>query len=254
VESGDEPPPGLRAVLVRPEVVEGAALVLRGEGGPGSERRQHPLDLLQPDGLDDVTLRPELVHGEEARGRAGIAEREHQLVVARARGRELEEGLRVDGRAVLVGAEERDVEVVARVREVVGVAAEERDRLLGGEHEAHVRVLLVAVEPVLGPPVELDHLAPQAGFLQAVLLHVGDEAAALVARLAIAPRARGRLLDPARDVLASHEHVHLVPGARELLAARSRGEAPRDEVLLRARDVLDARVRDVVVREHEAVG
>ena len=46
--------------------------------------------------------------------------------------------------AVLVGAEEADVEVVARVLEVVRIAAEEGDVELGGEHQADVGVFLVA--------------------------------------------------------------------------------------------------------------
>ena len=51
--------------------------------------------------------------------------------------------------AVLVGADERDVQVVAGELEVVGVAAEEGDVELGGEDEPDVGVLLVEVEVVL---------------------------------------------------------------------------------------------------------
>ena len=54
--------------------------------------------------------------------------------------------------AVLVDAEEADVEVVARVLEVVRVAAEEGDLLLGGEDEADVGVLLEACRGDTGRP------------------------------------------------------------------------------------------------------
>ena len=53
---------------------------------------------------------------------------------------------------VLVDAEEADVEVVARILEVVRVAAEEGDLLLRGEDQADVGVLLEAVEVVLRRP------------------------------------------------------------------------------------------------------
>ena len=56
------------------------------------------------------------------------------------------------GLAVLVGAEEADVEVVAGELEVVGVAAEEGDGELGGEDEADVGVFLVGVEVILRRP------------------------------------------------------------------------------------------------------
>ena len=50
--------------------------------------------------------------------------------------------------AVLVNAEEADVEVVAGILEVVRIAAEEGDRLLRGEDQPHVGIFLVAIEVV----------------------------------------------------------------------------------------------------------
>ena len=60
---------------------------------------------------------------------------------------------------VLVDAEEADVEVVARILEVVGIAAEEGDLLLRGEDQADVGVLLVAIEVILAALVEGDDVA-----------------------------------------------------------------------------------------------
>ena len=76
---------------------------------------------------------------------------------------------------VLVDAEEADVEVVARVLEVVRVAAEEGDLLLGGEDEADVGVLLERVQVVLAAGVERDDVGADAlGLVGVGLLDLGD--------------------------------------------------------------------------------
>ena len=67
---------------------------------------------------------------------------EDQLVVRDAVLAPLQIVLDLGRLVVLVDAEEADVEVEARVLEVVRVAAEEGDLLLGREDEADVGVLL----------------------------------------------------------------------------------------------------------------
>ena len=81
---------------------------------------------------------------------------------------------RADRRVVLVDAEQREVEIVAREGEVVGIAAEERHLLLGREDEPDVGVLLVAVEPVLRALVERDDVGAQAGLVEAFLFDLRD--------------------------------------------------------------------------------
>src|SRR5262249_3285934 len=66
------------------------------------------------------------------------------------------------------------IEVVARVLEVVGVAAEESDATLGREDEADVGVLLVAIEVILPTLVERDHIAAEAGLVGRFLLNLRD--------------------------------------------------------------------------------
>ena len=51
--------------------------------------------------------------------------------------------------AVLVNAEETDVQIIPGILEVIRVAAVERDLLLGSEHEADIGVALEAIEVVL---------------------------------------------------------------------------------------------------------
>jgi hypothetical protein len=64
---------------------------------------------------------------------------------------------------VLVDAEERDVEVVARIREVVVIAAKKSDLLFGREDNAEVGILLEPIQPVLPAVVERDDVAPEPG-------------------------------------------------------------------------------------------
>ena len=92
--------------------------------------------------------------------------------------------------AVLVGAEEREVEVVARIGEVVGIAAEERHLLLGREDEADVGVLLVAIEPVLRALVERDDVGAQAGASRLSFSMLRDFGAAAPRALPAASAAR----------------------------------------------------------------
>ena len=59
----------------------------------------------------------------------------------------------------LVGAHEGEVEGVARVDEIVGVAAEEAGLQLGREYQLHGLVAMVGVQLVLAALEEGDHLA-----------------------------------------------------------------------------------------------
>ncbi len=78
--------------------------------------------------------------------------------------------LRPGGLAILVGAEEANVEVVAGILEVVGIAAEEGDGELGAKTEPDIRVFLVRVEMILPALIERDDVAAQAGLVGRFLL------------------------------------------------------------------------------------
>ena len=72
-------------------------------------------------------------HGVQAVRLAGIARHEHQIVLLQARRIPLQIVRHFGRLAVLVDAEEADVEIVAGILEIVGVAAEEGDVLLGAK-------------------------------------------------------------------------------------------------------------------------
>ena len=108
---------------------------------------------------------------------------EDQLIVRRPGRAPLQVMLDLGRLAVLVGAEEADVQVEARILEVVRVAAVEGDLLFGGEDQADIGVFLEAVEVVLAALVERDDVAAQPGLVQRFLLDVGHDAAAGQERL-----------------------------------------------------------------------
>ena len=117
---------------------------------------------LQEDAARQRHVAPELElrHRVEAMGRSGMAGGEGQIAGLRVRlGVAQIVGAGVERLAVEVDAQIGDVEVVARELEVVGIAAEEGDRLLGREHQPHVLVAAVLVEIVDAAVIELDHVA-----------------------------------------------------------------------------------------------
>ena len=139
-----------------------------------------------------VALVPDLRHGQQPRRRARVARREDQFALGRAGLRPLEEVRGLRGWPFSYTRKNVMSKFQRGIREVVVVAAEVGDLLLGREHQADVRVLLVAVEPVLAAAVERDDLALQAGRGGAVLLDGGHLGPALRRR----PPCRSRRPSP----------------------------------------------------------
>ena len=137
---------------------------------------------------------------------------EHQFAVARAGLAPLQVMRRLRGLAVLVGAEQADVEVEARVLEVVRVAAEEGDLLFGREDQPDVGVFLVAVEVILAALVEGDHVAAQAGLVERLLFDGGHDRAAGLEGGFVRQAGRDRGVHARGDILDAHQHVQLEAG------------------------------------------
>ena len=110
----------------------------------------------------------------EAFGGARVPGYEDEFVIGRALRIPLQVFLALDGLAVLVHAEQRHIEIVAREGEIVRVAAEIGGLLLRREDDADVGVLLIAVEPVLAALVERDHFGAEPRLLLAFPLDAGD--------------------------------------------------------------------------------
>src|SRR5947209_8777275 len=94
-----------------------------------------------------------------------MAGHEDQVAVLAAVGAPLQVMLDLDRFVVLVDAEETDVEVEARILEVVRITAVEGDLLFRSEDETNVGVPLEEIEVILAARVEGDDLRLEAGLL-----------------------------------------------------------------------------------------
>ena len=156
--------------------------------------------------------------------------------------------------AVFVGPEEADVEVVAGKLEVVGIAAKECDLLLGREDEPHVGIFLGSVKMVEATLMERDHVAPQAGGGERLLLDLRHHLAAGSKRLGRRHARRDGPLHAGGDILDRDEHVEFEVVALEFVGLRGRHETIAIIVMLLRPELLQAVGPDMMVREHEAIG
>ena len=155
--------------------------------------------------------------------------------------------------AVFVGAEKADIEVEARILEVVGIAAEEGDLLLGGEHQAHIGVLLEPVQMVRPALIQGHHIGAETRGVQRLLLDGRHHPATGLHRLGRRHVGRHRGVDPLGDIGDGLEHVELEVHARDLLGLGTGVEPIAQVVLLGAGDLLESIGSDVVIRQDQAV-
>ena len=137
---------------------------------------------------------------------------EYQLAIGRAFRIPLEIVAALDGLAVLIHAEQREIQIVAGIGEVVGIAAEERDLLLRREDDPHIRVFLVAIQPVFPALIQRDHVGAEAGLLQAFALDGGDRVLALGEFLLRVARSLEGILHASGHVLHGDQDVHFQVG------------------------------------------
>ena len=161
--------------------------------------------------------------------------------------------LGMQGLSVLVNAEEADVQVEAGVLEVVGVAAEEGDRLLRGEDQPHVGVTPGLVEVVAGAVVERDDPAVQAGAVLRLLLDGEDGLAAGGVRVGGGRAGADGGVDPVRHVLRRPQHLQFQVRALQLGLARGGVEAVLAQIAAGRAQVGQRAAADVVVGEDQAV-
>src|SRR4029453_5500206 len=105
-----------------------------------------------------IALSLELLGGLQPLRRAWMAGYEDQIPRIDAGGVPPQVALAFHRIAVLVHAEERHIQTIARVGEIVGVPAEEGNLLFRREYQPYIGVLLVTVEPVLAAAVQRNHV------------------------------------------------------------------------------------------------
>ena len=179
---------------------------------------------------------------------------EDQFARRRALGAPLQVVIGVQRLAVLIDAEEGHVQVVARIGEVIRIAAEEGRLLLGRKDQAHVGVSLVLVEPVLAALVERDHVGAQAGLVLALFFDGRNLGVARLERLGLVMDALGRALHPRRHVFHADQHINFEVGRLHLRIRRGRIEAVAQIVVLGGGVLLQLDARHVMIGQQQAVG
>ena len=245
---------GFQRILQAENLFRGAAVGLRTGGRVLLQRIDAAVKNLQNGGLVQIALGFELRQRVRPLRGSGIAGDEHQLAIGRALRIPLEIVLALDGPAVLIHAEQREIQVVAGIREVVGIAAKERDLLLRREDDPHIRVFLVAIQPVFPALIERDHVGAEAGLFQAFALDGGDRVLALGEFLLRVARSLQGVLYAGRHVLHGDQDVHFQIGRLDFFFGRARVETRFDVVMFGRRILLQLAQRDVVVRQQQPGG
>ena len=178
----------------------------------------------------DIALVLELRDRLQAVRLPGIADDEHRIARLDARAPP-EVVRRLIGPIVLVHPQEREVEVVARVREVVRVAAEEAQLHLGRHDQADVREPAEHVGRVAASVVQTDHLHPDRVPARSVFglqlrLDLRDDLGSDVIAVLFGRRVRRRE-HLVRDVLHLDQLVRVVAGNPSLVRKRSGDESIR---------------------------
>ena len=248
------PLPRLAAVLHAKQVAHGLPFFLWPLVGIGIEHHLEPVERGERKRYLPVSHGEQFAERAAAIGVAGVTRHKHEI----ARGNRLPAPREVVRHpcwlAILIGPEETDVEVVAGKLEVVGIAAEECDLLLGREDEPHVGIFLGSVKMVEATLMERDHVAPQAGGGERLLLDLRHHLAAGSKRVGRRHPQRNGRLHAGGDILDRDEHVEFKVVALEFVGLGGRREAVAIIVVLRVAEFLQAIGPDMVVGEHEAVG
>src|SRR4029077_13676716 len=89
---------------------------------------------------------------------AGIPADERQFAISRAFSVPLQIMLDPRRLSVLVGAENTNIEIVARIFKIVGIAAVKRDLLFRCEDQPDIIVTFIAIKVILAALIKRDHI------------------------------------------------------------------------------------------------
>ena len=186
-------------------------------------------------------------------GLARVSADEGQFAIRRPFRVPLQEILGLRRLAILVGAEDADIEIEARILEVVRIAAVKGDLLLGREDEPDIVVTFVAIQIVDAALVERDHVGAKTSLVFALLLDLGDDVCLRLAGLVAGQAGRHARVHALGDVFDRHQDVQFEVGRLCLLRAGLRVEAVAHVVVLLAADLLQGVEADVMIGNHESI-
>src|SRR5215469_378029 len=177
----------------------------------------------------------------------------NELIVAHSRRRPLQVVVQVGRLVVLVDAEKRDIEVVARIFEVVRIPAEEGNVELGREDQTDIRILLVLVKVVYLSRIKSDHVAAEASRSAAILLDLRHRRALGLANICSRHARLHTGIDPVRDLFNSNQLVEFQIGTFRFFRLGLGVEASLDVVMSFGRELLYTRGADMMIGEGQSV-
>ena len=154
---------------------------------------------------------------------------------------------------MLVGAKKADVEIVAGILEIVGIAAKERRVELRSEDQADVSVFLVRIKMVLPALIEGDHVAAQARLVGRFLLDLGHRLPPGLLGRGVVQAGSHTGGDARGHVLDADQHIELEIGGLGLLVVGLGEEAVAVVVLVLRAELRQCVGADVVVGHDQPV-
>ena len=152
------------------------------------------------------------------------------------------------GLPVFISPENADIEIEARIFEIVRIAAVKGHLLFRRENNANIVVTLVAVKMINTALIKRDHIGAQAGFVFAFLFDLRDRVLARLARGVGRHSGFYRGVHLRGYIFDRHQHIELKIGAFDFFRVRLRIEAVLQVIVLLARSFLQR------VRAHVMIG
>ena len=239
------------AVLNSEEIFADAPRVFESACGKGGEKYLAPVQQAKQVRHLVVAHIGEFVGGQLPVGFSGMAADESEFAIARTFGVPFQKMLGLGRLSIFVGAEDADIEIEARILEVIGIAAVERRLLLGREDDPHIVVAFVAIQIVNAALIERDHIGAQPGRVLALFLDRGDGRTARLPRIIGRHFRTHRALHPVRHILDRHEHVQFKIGRLDFVLLRLGVETVVHVIDFLAADFLQRVEPDVMICDHQ---
>ena len=156
--------------------------------------------------------------------------------------------------AVFVGAQKREIQVVSRIGEIIGIAAEKCSLLFRREHQSHIGIFFISVQPILTTGVKRHYIRSKVGRDKTLLLDPGPFPLTRIKRLLFGHARLHHALNAGGNVLHRHQHVEFEIRTLQLLRLGSRIEAVADIVFLCIGKFLKLAERHMVIRNRKTIG
>ena len=192
-------------------------------------------------------------HGQQASGISRMPGDENQIAVLHSGARPLQVIIEVRRLAILVDPEEGDIQVVARIGEVIGISAKESNVEFGSEHQPHVRVLFILVEVIDLPRIKNHHIAAQSSCGGAILFNLRHGGALGLPGVRRRHPGLYSCVDFVRHVLNSDKLIEFKVWTLSLFCLRLSVKTGLDIVAPLGRKLLDASRSHVMVGKGQSI-